>query len=129
MKPLGRTIGFGVLAWLIPFAVAFLAFPLRESARPVFESVMAVTVTATAAILGLVHLRRVANARAREGLLVGIVWLLICIVIDAPLMLVGGPMKMSIGAYLGDIGLTYVSIPVVTWAIGAALAAGGRRAG
>jgi len=117
MTSWGRAIGLGVLAWLIPFAVAFVAFPLRAPARPVFESVMAVTVAATAAWLGVVYLRRTAPVRAREGLALGLVWLAICLLIDAPLMLVGGPMKMSPGAYLGDIGLTYVSIPLVTWAL------------
>jgi len=126
MASWGRAIGLGVLAWLIPFAVAFLVFPLRASSRPVFESVMAVTVTATAAWLGVAHLRRIARVRAREGLLVGLVWLAICVLIDAPLMLFGGPMQMSLGAYMGDIGLTYLSIPLVTWALAVAAAAARR---
>jgi len=47
-----RALGLGVVAWLAPFVVAFLAFPFRESARPLFESIMAVAVTATAVLLG-----------------------------------------------------------------------------
>lgn len=43
-----------------------------------------------------------------------------CVLIDAPLMLLGGPMQMSAGAYFGDIGLTYVSIPAITWCLAAA---------
>jgi hypothetical protein len=124
MSSWGRAIGLGFLMWLIPFIVAFLVFPLRESARPVFESVMAVTVTGTAVGLGLTYLRRVARAYAREGLAVGAAWFVLCVLIDAPLMLLGGPMQMSVGAYFGDIGLTYVSIPLVTWGLGAAWAAG-----
>jgi hypothetical protein len=124
MSSWGRAIGLGFLMWLIPFIVAFLVFPLRESARPVFESVMAVTVTGTAVGLGLAYLRRVARAYAREGLAVGAAWFVLCVLIDAPLMLLGGPMQMSVGAYFGDIGLTYVSIPLVTWGLGAAWAAG-----
>lgn len=125
MSSWGRVVGLGLLAWLIPFVVAFLIFPLRESARPVFESVMAVTVAGTAVTLGLAYLRRAARAGAREGLTIGAVWLVLCVLIDAPLMLLGGPMQMSVGAYLGDIGLTYVSIPLVTWGLGAAWVAGG----
>jgi hypothetical protein len=128
MNSWGRAIGLGLLAWLIPFVVAFSAFPLRESARPVFESVMAVTVAGTAAGLGLGYLRRVPDVRAREGLAVGSVWFAMCLLIDAPLMLLGGPMQMSLGAYFGDIGLTYVSIPLVTWALAVAWAGGARRA-
>lgn len=123
-----RAIGLGVLSWLIPFVVAFLAFPWRESARPLFESVMAVTVTATTIGLGLAYLRRRPNAGAREGLSLGVIWFVICILIDAPLMLLGGPMHMSVGAYFADIGLTYVSIPLVTCGLTAARSASAPRA-
>jgi hypothetical protein len=127
MRLWGRAIGLGFLAWLIPFVVAFCLFALRESARAVFESVMAVTVAGTAVGLGLCYLRPVPRVSAREGLALGVLWLVICLLIDAPLMLLGGPMQMSLGAYLGDIGLTYVSIPLVTWGLGAARAAGAER--
>jgi len=120
MKNWRRVIGFGLLSWLIPFLVAFLVFPWRESARPLFESVMAVTVGGTAVAVGLAWLRRAQDAGAREALFVGIVWLAICLLVDAPLMLLGGPMQMSVGAYLGDIGLTYLIIPLVLWGLGRA---------
>lgn len=51
-----RALGLGVVAWSAPFVVAFLAFPFREFARPHFESIMAVTVTATAVLIRLVYL-------------------------------------------------------------------------
>jgi hypothetical protein len=117
-------LGLGVIAWLAPFVVGFLAFPLRESARPLFESIMAIAVTATAVVLGLAYFGRHEGGRIREGLLVGLIWFAICVLIDAPLMLVGGPMKMSLGAYMADIGLTYVCIPVVTLGLAAARARG-----
>ena len=80
-------------------------------------------------VLGLGYLRRVSGRQAREGVVVGVVWFAMCVLIDAPLMLLGGPMQMSLSAYFGDIGLTYVSIPLVTWGLGAAWGAGaGRRA-
>ena len=54
--------------------------------------------------------------------------LAIGILIDSPLMLLGGPMKMSLGEYMGDIGLTYLGIPMVTTALGIAQSrVGGRR--
>jgi hypothetical protein len=102
--------------------VAFLAFSIRESARPLFESIMAVAVTATAVILGQAYLRRFDGTRAREGLVLGLIWFVMCVLIDAPLMLIGGPMKMSLGAYMADIGLTYAAIPIVTWGLAVARA-------
>ncbi len=127
MTSWGRAIRLGVLTWLIPFVVAFLVFRWRESNRALFESVMAVTVTGTAIGLGLAYLRRCPTAGAREGLSLGVVWFTICVLVDAPLMLLGGPMHMSVGAYFGDIGLTYLSIPLVTWGLGAARSMGVHR--
>ena len=120
MRSWRRTLGLGFLSWLAPFVVAFLAFPFRESARPLFESLMAVVVAASAVILGLIYLRRVDGGLVREGILLGLIWLVMSVLIDAPLMLLGGPMKMTLGEYMSDIGLTYVCIPVVTWGLAAA---------
>lgn len=114
MFPWPRLLGFGVLSWLISFAVAFLIFPLRESARPLFESIMAVTVTAGTVVLGLAYLRRLPQVTVRDGLATGLVWLAVNVGIDAPLMLFGGPMQMTLGAYVGDIAVTYLAIPFVT---------------
>jgi hypothetical protein len=123
----GKAIGFGALVWLIPFAVAFLVFALRDSERALFESIMAVTVTASAVILGLAYMRRVRDMPVREGLLLGILWFVICVLIDAPLMLFGGPMHMTLPAYMGDIGLTYLIIPIVTIGLGMMRSSGGTQ--
>jgi hypothetical protein len=114
MKSWGKVFGFGVLVWLLLFVTAFIAFPLRNSARPVFESIMSVAVAATAVVFGLLYLGHVQRNLVREGFLLGVLWFVVCVMIDAPLMLFGGPMQMSPGEYMGDIGLTYVGIPVVT---------------
>jgi hypothetical protein len=50
------------------------------------------------------------------GVLMGL-WLLICALIDAPSMLFGGPMQMTVLQCGADIGLTYVAIPLVTWGL------------
>lgn len=110
MRSWRKAVGLGLLSWLMPFVVAFAIFPLRESARPLFESVMAVTVAWTAVGLGLVYLRRMAGMRPAEGLELGCIWFALNVLIDAPLMLLGGPMLMSPGACMGDIGLTYLII-------------------
>lgn len=120
-------LGLGFAVWFTPFVVAFLAFPLRNSARPLFESIMAVVVAATAVVLGLSYLKRLDEGIVREGLLLGLTWFAMCLLIDAPLMLVSGPMKMSVGAYMADIGLTYLIIPIVTWGLAAARLRGGSQ--
>ncbi len=120
MTFLRRALLFGLFIWLLPFAVAFIIFPLRESARPLFESVMPVAISVVTVVLGIRYLRTVNRNLVREGVLLGLMWLAICIIIDAPLMLLGGPMKMTVAEYAADIGVTYLMIPVIT--IGLAVA-------
>jgi hypothetical protein len=104
----------GALVWLLPFIVAFAAFPLRQAARPLFESIMAVAVTSSAVLFGLAYTRGGEPSVLRDGVMLGLLWFAISVLIDAPLMLLGGPMHMSLGAYMQDIGVTYIIIPVVT---------------
>ena len=120
MKSWRKAIGFGVLVWLIPFIVAFLIFPVHESARPLFESIMAVTVSTTVVVFGLIYLKNVKQSIVKVGIQIGILWFIIPVLFDAPLMLLGGPMKMSIGEYIADIGVTYICIPVISWGLSVA---------
>ncbi len=122
MTSLRRAHILGVWVWFVPFLVAFLIFPLRESSRPLFESIMPVALAAIVVVLAGWYFGRGTQASLREGLLLGVLWLGISVVIDAPLMLLGGPMQMTIGEYLDDIGVTYLMIPVITSGMAAALA-------
>jgi len=122
MTSIRKALLFGFLVWLVPFVVAFLIFPLRESSRPLFESIMPVAVTGATVAFGLAYLRRARRGFLREGALLGLVWLAISLVLDAPLMLFGGPMQMTPSEYVADIGITYLIIPLITVGMGAALA-------
>ena len=118
-----RALLLGLLVWLIPFLMALAVFPLKESWRSLFESIMPVTLAAT--IVGCTgwYLRRPGDFRLREGVLVGLVWMLISMAIDLPLML-SPPISYTLSEYLADVGLTYLMIPVIT--SGMALATGRR---
>lgn len=122
MATFGRALLFGFLVWLIPFVTAFAVFPLRQSARPLFESIMPVTLTLVVMGFSLAYFKGVTRGFLREGLFLGLLWMAVSLVIDAPLMLLGGPMKMSISEYLADIGLTYVIMPIVTVGVSVAQA-------
>jgi len=115
----GRALAFGFLIWLSVFAVSVLIFPLRESSRPLFESIMPVVVAVATAAFTVRYLRRVQSGYSREAILLGLMWLVINIAIDLPLMLLG-PIDMTLGAYIADIGLTYLIIPAVTITAGLA---------
>jgi len=79
---------------------------------------MAVAVTGSAVGFGIWYLNNVTKEFVKEAVRLGFLWFFICVLIDAPLMLLGGPMKMSLGQYVADIGVTYLGIPVVTWGLG-----------
>ena len=126
MTPLRRAILFGFLIWLVPFVVAFLIFPIRESSRPLFESIMPVAVAAATVIFGVLYFRHVMRDYIRQGILIGVIWLAMCLLIDMPLMLLGGPMQMTLWEYISDIGITYLMIPAITIGMGAVLVRGGK---
>jgi hypothetical protein len=113
MASLWRAILYGVLVWLAAFAVAFAIFPLRESWRALFESIMPVVVVMATSFFAALYFRGVTKDFLREGALLGGLWLAINVIIDLPLML-SPPIDMGLLDYLADVALTYLVIPAVT---------------
>ncbi len=103
MKSIKLVLLYGLFVWLIPFIVAFLIFPIRENDRPLFESIMPVAVTITVVVFSFLYFKKVDAAFLKEGLLLGVIWFLICIAIDLVLFS-SGPMKMGFVDYVKDIG-------------------------
>jgi hypothetical protein len=117
MKSVKLALLYGFLVWVLPFAVAFMIFPLRTSDRLFFESIMPVAVTLAVVIFSLLYFKKLDGNFSKEGLLLGLIWLAISIGIDL-LMFSGGPMKMGFTDYMKDIGFTYLIIPIVTVGFG-----------
>ena len=116
-----RALLFGFLVWLIPFGVALVAFPLKESWRSLFESIMPVTLALVVVPCAVIYLRRVRSGLVKEGILLGVLWFAMSVTIDLPLML-NPPMNYTLLEYAADIGLTYVMMPIITIGIAAAMA-------
>ena len=106
-------IGFGILIWLIPFLVSFVVFPLKDSNRPLFESIMPVILTITVVIFSILFFKRVDREFMKEGFIIGIVWFTISIIIDLFMFIPESSMHMSLVDYIMDIGLTYLIILVI----------------
>ena len=117
MKSWKKALLYGFLIWLLPFVVSIIIFPLRESARPLFESIMPVVVALCAVVLSILYFKNLDRDFLKEGILLGVIWLVISLVIDL-VMFSSGPMKMSFTDYMMDIGLTYLIIPTVTIGFG-----------
>ncbi len=111
-----KALAYGLAVWLVPLAVAFASYPIRLSNRPLFESVMTVALAATAAFFGALYCRRLRHPTLRRGFAVGLLWLVISVVCDAPFFL--GPFGMSLTEYLADVALGYLAIPAITSALG-----------
>jgi len=120
MKSVKLTLFYGFLIWVIVFAVAMLAFPLRAADRPLFESIMPVALVACTTIFAVSYLRHVDQRPLRGGVWLGLIWLAVNLALDS-LMFSWGPMKMSLGDYMADIGVTYLLIPIIPIGMGALL--------
>ena len=110
-------VGFGILIWLIPFLASFPIIELRESNRPLFESIMPVVLTIIVEIFTILYFFKVEKNYFYEGIIAGIIWFVICIIVDLIMFLPESPMQMSFVDYMMDIGLTYliiVFIPIGT---------------
>ena len=121
-----RAIFYGILIWVAVFIVAMAVFSFRESNRPLFESIMPVAVTAATVFFAQLYFTRVEKDFVKEGVMLGLVWLAINILIDLP-MVFNGPLQMTLPEYFADIGLTYLIIPVITLSTGLASARVARR--
>jgi hypothetical protein len=113
MKSYKLALLYGVLIWLIPFVVAFLIYPIRTSNRALFESIMPVVVTMCTVFFSIFYFIKVKIDFLKEGILLGVVWIIISLVIDLAMFMPESPMKMSFVDYMMDIGLTYLIIPVI----------------
>ena len=120
MRSFGKAILYGIAVWAIPFIAAMFIFPLRESERPLFESIIPVAVALGAVIFSAVYLRNSDVNYVKEGIFIGVIWLGVSLIIDLS-MFMWGPMKMSFIDYMKDIGLTYLMIPIITIGMGKVL--------
>ena len=108
---------FGFLVWLIPFVVSVAIFSIRETQRPLFESIMPLVITVCVVIFSILYFGKIETGFLREGIFLGMIWFAINIVLDL-LLFMEGPMKMSFSDYMKDIGLTYLIIPAVSVGFG-----------
>jgi len=118
-----RAVFYGFISWAVPLAVSFgfvdSSGQFRTDIR-FFKSAMFVTATITAALLLVSYFRRVKKDHFREGLFLGLLWLLMNLVLDvAVLVPITG---MNLRDYAVQIGFGYLAIPVMTLMVGKVLA-------
>ena len=104
-------MGLGFLSWLAPFALSFLAFPLKKANPSLFEGLMAVVLCVAAVVLQDAYFRTSAP-RLAEAAPLGFLWAAVNLVCDYP-MFAYGPMKMTAAQYYTQIGVDYAIYPAI----------------
>jgi hypothetical protein len=122
MKKNLKNVGYGSLAWLIPFISSFF-FYTQDGGLTIdiflFKSIMIVVGSISAAFLLVYYFKKINSNYLKEGIGVGVTWLSVNYLLD---LLVLIPMSgMSVSGYFAEIGLRYLSIPAMSIAIGAIL--------
>jgi uncharacterized membrane protein YpjA len=117
-----RNILYGFLAWLIPFISAFF-FYSKEGGLAIdiflFKTIMIVVGSIVGAFLLVSYFKRLRANYLMEGIIVGITWFVISILLDIFILI---PMsEMSLPSYFTEIGLRYLVMPVMSIMVGAAL--------
>jgi len=113
-----KIVLYGFLVWLIPFAVSFIIYPIKTPFYSLFESILSVLIAISAVIFSYFYFKSIKQNYINEGIIIGITWLLINIIIDLFLFMPVGPMQMSFNNYMMSIGPKYLIIPAITIGFG-----------
>ena len=116
MRHWKRALALGFLSWLFPFIGGFAAFPLKRVDPALFDTVMALILLITAALLAARYFRGTEMSPAQAAML-GFLFVAINLVLDYP-MFSHGPMQMTAGRYYAEIGAGYLLYP--TFLLGSA---------
>jgi hypothetical protein len=108
----------GILIWVITFIVSIVVFSLRETNRPLFESIMPVTLTILTVVFSIRYFQMEETISFMESILIGVLWYIVNLVIDMIMFLPPSPMQMSFIDYMADIGITYILIPIIPFGFG-----------
>jgi len=118
-----KIVLFGFLLWLIPFIAAFPfvdqsgSFLIPET---FFKSIMIVVGGLVGVTLAIMYFKEIGTDYVKEGVIIGVVWLVINLGIDLVFVSMGF-FPMTVSQYFTDIGLRYLSIPIYTIGMGYAL--------
>jgi hypothetical protein len=123
MKKALKIFFFGALSWLIPFLASFPFFTKDGKLsidQGLFKSIMVVVGLATGIFLTYLYFKKLDGRYCFNGFLIGLIWLVMNCGLDILVLL---PMsKMALPAYFMEIGVRYLSIPLITIGMGCLLA-------
>jgi len=105
-----KLIGYGVLSWLVPFLAGYF---LCRVTSPVMQVITILTIC----ILLVLYFQSIKKVSLNEGIITGLVWLVINVVLDL-LAAVLVKTKISWGPYLVNDCIAHLSIPIIAITLG-----------
>lgn len=110
-----KIISYGLIIWLIPTLVTLLASYLN--ALSFFDVISAIAIAITVIVFSYLYFEDVNVNFIKEGVILGVVWVVISIVLDIVLILLGIT-KLSLISYAANVIPLYIIIPAVTIGFG-----------
>lgn len=113
-KPL-KIVAFGFMVWIIPTIVTYITS--LTSGLYLFDVVSALTIAISVIVFTYLYFKHINSHLIREGIIIGLIWLLISVVLDIILILLGVT-KLTLLEYATYVVPLYIIIPVVTVGFG-----------
>lgn len=111
-----KIVLFGFLVWLIPSLIT-LASNYFSSVFIVFEIISGMAIAVTVITFSYLYLMDINVNYVKEGVLIGVIWLLISIILDL-LMIIVGITELNLNSYLMYVAPLYIIIPAITIGLG-----------
>jgi len=114
-KKILKISSFGFVVWLIPTLITLLLSFLNEIFF--FDVISAVSIALTVTVLSYIYFKDEGVHYVKEGMIIGLIWLIISIVLDIILILLGVT-KLTLVQYSVYVAPLYVIIPAITIGFG-----------
>lgn len=110
-----KIIGFGFIVWLIPTVITLIVSYLNGLYY--FDVISAVAIAITVIVFTYLYFKDVSVHFIREGVILGLVWLVMSIVLDVVLIFLGIN-KLSLMEYTVYVIPLYIVLPAITIGFG-----------
>ena len=111
-----KIVNYGLLVWLIPSLVSVTS-AFFSGAMNVFEIVSATAIAVTVIVFSYLYLNSLNASFVKEGVLIGISWLILSIVLDL-ILITAGISQLNLTNYAMYVAPMYIIIPAVTIGLG-----------
>ena len=116
MKKFLKITFFGLLLWVIGFVIGFVIWPIHDSNFMLFKTIMIVLSILSGMILLIIYFNKVQGDYLKEGIIVGINWLVVNLLLDLLVLVL--MLKTPAGQYFIEVGIRYLDIPIITNGVG-----------